>query len=112
SARTVRSTRACLANAVSRWSKNGTVVWMSLAPVPSRSSVSSMLDSLVCRLRRAVRWVLMRSTLPSAAGAEFPQAAQEELGLLRRARRHTQGVRDADVADEDVAFEQRPERRL
>src|SRR5690606_32247144 len=109
SARTVRSTSACLAKAVSMWSKNGTVVWMSLVPVPSRSRVSSMLDSLVCRLRRAVRWVLMGSSLVSPAGPELGQAAQEELGLGGGAGRHTQGVRDADVADEDVALEQRAE---
>jgi len=49
-ARTVRSTSECLANAVSRWSKNGTVVSICDVPVPSRSRVSSMLDSLVERV--------------------------------------------------------------
>jgi hypothetical protein len=51
---TVRSVSECLAKAVRRWSKNGTVVRMSDAPVPSRSIDSVMLDSLVSRVRVAV----------------------------------------------------------
>src|SRR5665648_1301946 len=59
-ARTVRSIRECLPSAVSMWSKNGTVVEISVRPVPSRSSSTRTSDSDVVRCTRPVR--LMRSS--------------------------------------------------
>ncbi len=56
--RTRRSMSECLLKAVSMWSKKGTLVETSDEPVPSRSSESSMLDSLVLRLIEAVRAVM------------------------------------------------------
>jgi len=55
---TSRSTSACFAKAVSMWSKKGTVVAIDDRPVPSRSSRSSMEDSLVSRRSSAMRGVL------------------------------------------------------
>jgi hypothetical protein len=63
---TVRSTRECLAKAVSRWSKKGTVVEMLDLPVPSRFRLNSIDDSEVERLMDAVLltvWPFARTSL-------------------------------------------------
>src|SRR5690349_15365204 len=82
-ARTVRSVRECFANAVSMWSKKGTVVSMWLTPVPSRLSSSSTVDSLVARRREAVR---------------DPDVADQHAAVVQLLPRR---VRIVDVAEQD-----------
>ncbi len=93
---TVRSVSECFANAVSRWSKNGTEVSIVDAPVPSRSRRRSMLDSLVSRCRRAVRGRVRRSGL-SRFGADAPPTGPVRAPRRRRrgsaARRGPRGTR-------------------
>ncbi len=81
-------------------------------PVPSRSSDRSMVDSLVSRLRLAVRGLLMRRSYRGAARPERGERLEERGRLVGRARRDAQRARQSDVADQDVALEQRAERRL
>src|SRR5690606_12683228 len=105
----LRSTSECLTKAVSRWSKNGTVVSMSAAPDPSRSIARSMLDSEVSRWSSAVRWVVM---ILSLLTRQLGHRRQEVSGLALGARGDPEVVRDPDVADQDVALEQGLEDRV
>src|SRR6478609_5391535 len=101
---------------------------MSATPVPSRSSESSMLDSLVSRSRRAVRGAVMSRILSSGVSAlsgaggggevggrggagggvvargrsELAHGVEEGRGLRRGARAHAQVTGDAEVADDDA----------
>ena len=104
-ARTVRSVSECFANAVSRWSKNGTVVSMWLRPVPSRSSSSSTVDSLVARRSDA-------SAVRRGHAAESIEASASRNAVVSSSvpGGHAQVVRDADIADQHATVVAAPAR--
>src|SRR4028118_224264 len=81
-------------------------VLLALFPVPSRSSSTTSLVSLVARSTRAVR--VMGSVSQAVVGGDLTQRGEEGVGLGRDAGGDPEPAGDADVADEDVAGEQRP----
>ena len=131
--RTARSNSPWRPNASSMWSKNGTPVATSVAPVPSRSSVTVMSVSRVARVDGGRACPCARPFLScryvALAGGENvarlavrrdrsrPSPSRKRLVLLLGADRHAQAVleprRAREVADEHRVVVQQvaPERR-
>src|SRR3712207_6605181 len=79
---------------------------MELEPVPSRSTSTTSLVSLVARSTRATRWaVLMRSVSQAVGGGDLTQGGEEGLGLGGGAGGHPEPAGDADVADQHVVVQ-------
>ena len=105
-ARTVRSVSECFANAVSRWSKNGTrrvdVDCARCRRGRARARCSTRSSRGACDAVRGVR-PGRRHDAESIEAQRLEERGRLGLG----AGRHAQVVRDADVADQDALVEQR-----
>ena len=93
-----------MASWASMWSKNGTPVSMVLAPVPSRSSSTRTLLSLVLRSTRAVR--LIAAFLVARGRVAVDERLPEHIVLLRRAHASRGATLRARLPDEHAPVEQ------